>query len=101
MNYSRRQLEAFGEPFGESATRVKPGGRIYGAGGGDGGGGGPTTTTVNQSNIPEWLRPQVEGIIGGASQELFDYTVDENGNYVLKGAKPFVPYSANVRDYTA
>jgi len=101
MNYSRRQLEAFGEPFGESATRVKPGGRIYGAGGGDGGGGGPTTTTVNQSNIPEWLRPQVEGIIGGASQELFDYTVDENGNYVLRGAKPFVPYSANVRDYTA
>jgi hypothetical protein len=70
-------------------------------GGGDGGGGGPQTTTVNQSNIPEWLRPQVEGIIGGASQELFDYTVDENGNYVLKGAKPFVPYSTNVQDYTA
>ena len=22
-----------------------------------GGGGGPTTSTVNQSNIPEWLRP--------------------------------------------
>ena len=101
MNYSRRQLEAFGEPLGDSVTRVKPGGRIYGAGGGDGGGGGPTTTTVNQSNIPDWLRPQVEGIIGGASQELFDYTVDEDGNYVLKGAKPFVPYSANVQDYVA
>ena len=102
MNYSRRQLEAFGEPLGEGATRVKPGGggRIYGDGGG-GGGGGPTTTTVNQSNIPDWLRPQVEGIIGGASQELFDYTVDEDGNYVLKGAKPFVPYSANVKDYVA
>jgi hypothetical protein len=102
MNYSRRQLEAFGEPFGEGATRVKPGGvgRIYGAGGGDGGGG-PTTTTVNQSNIPEWLRPQVEGLIGGASQELFDYAVDEDGNYVLQGAKPFVPYSANVQDYVA
>ena len=102
MNYSRRQLEAFGEPFGDSVTRVKPGGvgRIYGDGGG-GGGGGPTTTTVNQSNIPDWLRPQVEGIIGGASQELFDYTVDEDGNYVLKGAKPFVPYSANVQDYVA
>jgi len=68
-------------------------------GGGDGGG--PTTTTVNQSNIPEWLRPQVEGIIGGASQELFDYTTDENGNYVLKGPKAFVPYSANVQDYVA
>jgi hypothetical protein len=101
MNYSRRQLEAFGEPLGDSVTRVKPGGRIYGAGGGDGGGGGPTTTTVNQSNIPEWLRPQVEGIIGGASQELFDYAVDEDGNYVLQGAKPFVPYSANVQDYVA
>jgi hypothetical protein len=68
---------------------------------GGGGGGGPTTTTVNQSNIPDWLRPQVEGLIGGASQELFDYTTDEEGNYVLKGAKPFVPYSANVRDYVA
>lgn len=102
MNYSRRQLEAFGEPLGEGATRVKPGGggRIYGDGGG-GGGGGPTTTTVNQSNIPEWLRPQVEGIIGGAQQELFDYEVDADGNYVLKGAKPFVPYSANVKDYVA
>jgi hypothetical protein len=71
------------------------------AGGGDGGGGGPTTTTVNQSNIPDWLRPQVEGIIGGASQELFDYARDEEGNYVLQGAKPFVPYSANVQDYVA
>jgi len=34
MSYSRRQLEAFGEPFGSCATRVKPGGygRIYGVG---------------------------------------------------------------------
>lgn len=41
MSYSRRQLEALGEPFGNDATRVKPGGhgRIYGFGGGGGGGG--------------------------------------------------------------
>ena len=71
------------------------------AGGGDGGGGGPTTTTVNQSNIPEWLRPQVESVIGGTFQELFDYDIDEEGNYNLKGVKPFVPYSANVKDYVA
>jgi len=32
MNYSRRQLEALGEPLGESVTRAKPGGRIYGGG---------------------------------------------------------------------
>lgn len=36
---SRRQLYAAGEPFGDSATCKKPGGRIYG-----GGGGGQTTT---------------------------------------------------------
>lgn len=38
MSYSRRQLEALGEPFGSDATRVKPGGygRIYGRGGGGG-----------------------------------------------------------------
>jgi hypothetical protein len=47
MNYSRRQLEAFGEPLGESVTRLKPGGRIYGGGGG----GGPTTSTTYTSNI--------------------------------------------------
>ena len=35
MNYSRRQLEAMGEPLGESVTRLKPGGRIYGGGGGN------------------------------------------------------------------
>ena len=34
MSYSRRQLEALGEPFGSCATRVKPGGHgfIYGLG---------------------------------------------------------------------
>lgn len=38
-DFSRRELYAFGLPFGESATRMKPGGRgrIYGGGGGGGG----------------------------------------------------------------
>jgi len=37
MTYSRRQLYAFGEPLGNSATRNKiGGGRIYGGGGGGG-----------------------------------------------------------------
>lgn len=44
---SRKQLYAMGEPFGDSATRTKPGGRIYG-GGGSGGGGPSTSTTTNQ-----------------------------------------------------
>jgi hypothetical protein len=46
---SRRELYAAGEPLGDSATRAKPGGRIYGGGGG----GGQTTTT----NIPDELKP--------------------------------------------
>ena len=102
MNYSRRQLEAMGEPLGESVTRLKPGGRIYG-----GGGGAPsTTTTVNQSNIPEYLRPQVETVLGGSMQELFktnqsDTDAEGRPIYDITGTKPYVPYSTNPEDYVA
>jgi hypothetical protein len=73
---------------------------------GGGGGGGPTTTTVNQSNIPEWLRPQVEQVLGGATKELFR-TKEIPGvdgapsTFEVVGTKPFTPYSANVKDYVA
>jgi hypothetical protein len=101
MNYSRRQLEAFGEPLGESVTRLKPGGRVYG-----GGGGGPSSTTVNQSNIPDWLRPQVEQVLGGATKELFKTTqtgVDKDGKpiYDITGTKDFTPYSTDPSKYVA
>ena len=71
-----------------------------------GGGGGPTTTTVNQSNIPEYLRPQVEAVLGGGMKELFQ-TKEIPGvdgapsTFEIVGTKPFTPYSANVRDYVA
>jgi len=53
MTYSRRQLEAFGEPFGDSATCLKPGGRIYGGGGSKT----PANTTQTSTNeLPEWAR---------------------------------------------
>jgi hypothetical protein len=71
-----------------------------------GGGGGPTTTTVNQSNIPEYLRPQVETVLGGGMKELFQ-TKEIPGvdgapsTFEIVGTKPFTPYSANVRDYVA
>lgn len=102
MNYSRRQLEALGEPLGESATRLKPGGRIYGGGGG----GGPSQTTVTQSNIPDWLRPQVETVLGGATKQLFQ-TKEIPGvdgapsTYEIVGTRPFTPYSTNMNDYVA
>jgi hypothetical protein len=69
-------------------------------GGGDSGGG-ATTSTVNQSNIPEWLRPQVEYLLGGATKELFKTQANEDGTIDIVGTKPFVPYSANVKDYVA
>jgi hypothetical protein len=106
MNYSRRQLEAFGEPLGESVTRLKPGGRVYG-----GGGGGPTNSTVTQSNIPDWLRPQVETLLGGATKQLFTTQKvdsgqkDEAGNTIyneeVTGTKPFTPYSTDPSKYVA
>jgi len=102
MSYSRRELYAMGEPLGESVTRKEGGRIIYGGGGG----GGPTTTTVNQSNIPEWLRPQVETVLGGATKQLFNtkkITDPETGAVTeeITGTKPFIPYSANVQDYVA
>ena len=103
MSYSRRELYAMGEPLGESATRLKPGGRIYGGGGG----GGPTSSTTNTSNIPDWLRPQVETVLGGSMQELFNTTpvTAEDGTTTqqITGVKAsnFQPYSANPRDYVA
>ena len=60
MTYSRRQLEAFGEPLGDSVTRTKPGGRIYGGGGSSA----PTSQNVTQTSIPEYARPYVERMLG-------------------------------------
>lgn len=100
MNYSRRQLEAFGEPLGESVTRAKPGGngRIYG------GGGGPTSSTVTQTNIPEYARPYVESMLGAALQESFATKTTGTGEdqqIQITGVKPFRPYSLDPREYVA
>ena len=97
MNYSRRQLYALGEPLGDAAT-FKTGGKIIYGSGGDGA---PTQQTITQSNIPDWLRPQVETVLGGAMQEMFRTSPGEDGAINVTGVKPFVPYSANPADYVA
>ena len=98
--FSRRELYAFGEPIGDGATVKKVGGgRIYGLGGG--GGGGPSSSTTNTSNIPDWLRPQVESLIGGATQQMFNTKPNAAGGLDITGTKPFIPYSANPQDYVA
>jgi hypothetical protein len=111
MSYSRRELYAMGEPLGESVTRKEGGRIIYG-----GGGGGPTSSTTNTSNIPDWLRPQVETVLGGSMEELFDTKaaidpatnqpiLNDSGQPVknVTGVKKdtFKPYSADPRDYVA
>jgi hypothetical protein len=107
MSYSRRQLYAMGEPLGESVTRKEGGRIIYGGGGG----GGPTSSTVTQSNVPDWLRPQVENVLMGAGRNLFQTQKvdtgekDEAGKPIFReditGTKPFTPYSTDPSKYVA
>lgn len=64
-----------------------------------GGGGGPssTTSTVTNQTVPTYLKPQVKGMIAGATKQLFQ--TDKEGN--ITGVNPYVPYSANPADYVA
>lgn len=57
MNYSRRQLYALGEPIGDSATHLKPGGRVYGGGGG---GSSTPSQTTQTSDLPDWAKPYAQ-----------------------------------------
>ncbi len=74
-----------------------------------GGGGGPTSSTVTQSNIPEWLRPQTEALLGAATQEYFDTEERQVSKgyggtetvYDITGVKPFQPYSQDPTQYVA
>ena len=115
-------------------------GRGFGAGGmtlegGSGGGSAPaaaapTTTTVQNTNIPDYLQPYAETMLGATQQQLFNTqqvggtpagNYDANGNQVqgggydangnaapgtaattdITGVKPYVPYSSNPADYVA
>jgi hypothetical protein len=81
MSYSRRQLEAFGEPFGDSATRREGGRTIYGSGGGSGGGGDSRTV----QDLPEWAKPYAKQTLGMAEGLTTTKTprVDAQGQPVM------------------
>lgn len=66
---SRHQLYAMGMPFGEGATRVKPGGRgrIYGFGGGGGGG----VKYDNLERLYEIQANQAESLMNQANQNVY------------------------------
>jgi hypothetical protein len=65
MSYSRRQLEAFGEPLGSSVTR-KEGGRIVYGGGGDAAPAQPSNVTQTQ-DLPDWAIPYAQEVLGKGS----------------------------------
>ena len=90
--YSKRQLYALGEPFGDSATMRKVGGgRIYGGGGNQQQQ--PTQTTVTNTNIPDYAQPYVSNMLNAAQAQIF--------NPSMTGFNAYTPYSNNPQDYVA
>lgn len=65
-----------------------------------GGGGGPsqTTSTVTQSSVPDWLQPQVTGMLGAAQNQIFNNNPTTGAIESIKG---YQPYSTNPSDYVA
>jgi hypothetical protein len=69
----------------------------FGVGGDGGGTPAPSTTNVQNSNLPEYVRPYVEGMLGSAQQQI--YNMNSAGN--ITGFKGYTPYSTNMQDYQA
>jgi hypothetical protein len=88
--YSRRQLEALGEPLGDSVTRKEGGRIIYGGGGGSPS---PQQNTTYTTNVPEYARPYVENMLESTQKQI--YTDD------MAGFRPYKPYSTDVNQYFA
>ena len=63
MNYSRKQLYAFGETLGESVTRKEGGRVIYGGGGSSA----PASSQTSVSELPEWARGYAKDTLGKAA----------------------------------
>ena len=81
MNLSRRQLEAFGEPLGDSVTRKEAGRIIYG-------GGGSTSTTTN-TIAPYMEEAAKEGL--GKARALTDTTANPYQAYSGERIAEFDP----------
>jgi len=62
MSYSRRQLEALGEPFGDSATyRKADGGLILGGGGSSSPA--PASSTTQTQDLPDWAKGPAQEVL--------------------------------------
>jgi len=97
--YSRRQLEALGEPLGDSVTRKEGGRIVYGGGGSGGGGGGtppPQQNTSYNTNIPEYAKPYVTTMLEATQKQLFNMDGSD-----ITGFRGYKPYSTDVNNYFA
>lgn len=89
MSYSRKQLEALGEPLGECVTQKKLGGGYVAGGGGDSAPSQPSSTSTTTSNIPDWAIPYATKNLGKA-----EALTDINAN-------PYQTYQGNrVADFS-
>jgi hypothetical protein len=101
MSYSRRQLYAMGETFGDSATRMEAGGRIvYGGGGGGKSAPAPQpTTTITESG------PSVSSINRTTVNEIPEYLTNASQDLVARGqaltSRPYEAYTgARVSEFS-
>jgi hypothetical protein len=99
MSYSRRQLYAMGEPFGDSATRMEAGGRIVYGGGGGGSPAPQPTTTITESG------PTVSNINRTTVNEIPEYLTNASQDLVARGqaltSRPYEGYTgARVAEFS-
>ena len=92
MSYSRRQLYAMGETFGDSATRKEAGGRIvYGGGGGSSAPAPQATTRVTESGPTVTNRT--------TANEIPNYLTDASQDLIARGqaltSRPYEAYTGS------
>lgn len=99
MSYSRRQLYALGETFGDSATRKEVGGRIvYGGGGGNAPAPQPSTTITESG-------PTVSTLNRTTTDEIPQYLTNASQDLIARGqaltSRPYEAYTgARVAEFT-
>lgn len=77
----KQKLLPYGSPMGG------------GDGGGGGGGGQPTQTTSYNTNIPEYAKPYVTGMLEATQKQIYN---DDRTSF-----RPYTPYSTDVNQYFA
>ena len=77
----KQKLLPYGSPMGG------------GDGGGGGGGGQPTQTTSYNTNIPEYAKPYVTGMLEATQKQIYN---DDRTSF-----RPYTPYSTDVNNYFA